>query len=81
MDFEAEKIRIGIRCRQIRKKLGYTSHETFAYERDLDRSQYGKIESGGYNLTLKVMVRTLNALNVSFSEFFNKDYDSIKIDE
>jgi len=79
MDFEAEKIKIGIRCKQIRKELGYTSHETFAYERELDRSQYGKIENGGYNLTLKVLVRTLNALNVDFSEFFNDEYNNIKV--
>lgn len=79
MDFEEEKIKIGIRCRQIRKGLGYSSHETFAYERDLDRSQYGKIESGGFNLTLKVLVRVLNALNVSFVEFFNEDYRQIKL--
>lgn len=80
MDFEKEKKRFGIRCRQIRKQLGYTSHETFAYDRDLDRSQYGKIEAGVFNLTLKLIVRILNALGMTFPEFFNEDYDSIELD-
>lgn len=80
IDLEIEKKKIGIRFRQIRKDLGYTSHEAFAYDHDLDRSQYGKIETGKFNLTLRVLVRALNAIKYSFSEFFNEEYDSIEIE-
>ncbi|MBV2228495.1 helix-turn-helix domain-containing protein [Sphingobacterium sp. UDSM-2020] len=81
IDLEIEQRKIGIRFRQIRKSLGYTSHEAFAYDHDLDRSQYGKIETGKYNLTLRVLVRVLNAIKLSFSEFFNEEYDDIELEK
>lgn len=78
LDLEVEKKKIGMRFKQLRKEMGYTSHETFAYENNLDRAQYGKIEAGSANLTLKVFVKHLNVLKVSFPVFFNEDYDKIE---
>lgn len=79
LDLENEKKKIGIRCRQLRKSLGYSSHENFAYKHEIDRSQYGKIENGKFNLTLKVLLRVLNAMNKTLPEFFNEEYDNIKV--
>lgn len=74
LDLEIEKKKIGARFRQIRKDKGYSSHETFAYDNGLDRAQYGKIEAGTANLTLKVFVKYLNAVGMSFTEFFSEEY-------
>jgi len=79
LNLEIEKKKIGVRFRQLRKEMGYTSHETFAYDNNLDRAQYGKIEAGSANLTLKVFIKHLNVMRVSFSEFFNEDYDKIDL--
>lgn len=81
LNLEVEKKKIGIRFRQLRKEKGYSSHENFAYEHKLDRAQYGKIEAGAANLTLKVFVKHLNVMKISFSDFFNDEYDSIEIDK
>lgn len=78
LDIEQKKI--GLRLKQIRKSMGYSSHESFAYDYNLDRAQYGKIEAGSSNMTLKVLIKHLNAIDYSFTEFFDENYDSIKID-
>lgn len=79
LDFDKEKKKVGIRLKQIRKQMGFSSHETFAYKYDLNRSQYGKYETGNYNFTLETLVKILNIMDVSLSEFFNEEYDKIKI--
>lgn len=76
---ETEQKKIGLRFRQIRKGLGYSSHETFAYDFGLDRAQYGKIEAGTSNLTIKVFIKYLNAIKFSFPEFFDEEYANIEI--
>ena len=43
-DIELKKI--GGRIKQLRKKLGYTSYETFANEHDIHRVQWGRYEQG-----------------------------------
>lgn len=78
---EIEQKKIGLRFRQLRKNLDYSSHESFAYDRGLDRAQYGKVEAGTSNMTLKVFIKHLNAIDISFSDFFNEDYDAIIVDE
>lgn len=77
IDLKTEQKRIGLRFRQLRMELGYTSHETFSYDYELDRSQYGKIEAGSSNLTLKIFVRHLKAFKMTFTEFFNDEYEKI----
>lgn len=78
---EIEQKRIGMRFKQLRKARGYSSHEMFAYDHGLDRAQYGKIEAGAANMTLKVFIKHLNAIEGSFSEFFNEDYENIDIND
>lgn len=75
---ETEQKKIGLRFRQIRKGMGYSSHEAFAYDFGLDRAQYGKIEAGASNLTIKVFIKYLNAIKFSFPDFFNEEYKNVK---
>jgi len=70
--------KIGLRLKSLRKSKGYTSPDKFAYENNLNRSQYGKYEAGNANITIGTLINILNCFNVSMSEFFNEDYDDIK---
>lgn len=76
-DFGIEKKRIGLRLKQIRKALGYNSHENFAYDHGIDRAQYGKYEAGSSNITLSTLIKLLNHMKINLSDFFNDDYKQI----
>jgi transcriptional regulator with XRE-family HTH domain len=47
--FQKQLVKIGEKLAELRKKKGYTSHETFAYDHDLSRVQYWRIEKGKSN--------------------------------
>lgn len=65
---------IGQKLTALRKKKGYTSHETFAYDFDLPRVHYWRIEKGKVNLTVKSLMKILSIHKVSLEDFFaNKD--------
>lgn len=65
---------IGQKLTALRKKKGYTSHETFAYDFDLPRVHYWRIEKGKVNLTVKSLMKILSIHKVSMEEFFaNKE--------
>jgi transcriptional regulator with XRE-family HTH domain len=62
--------RIGARLTELRKQKGYTSHEDFAYDYDLPRVQYWRIEKGKANLTIRSLYRILAIHKLSVDEFF-----------
>ncbi len=64
-------IRIGEGIRELRIAKGYTSYEMFAYDNNLSRVQYWRIEKGKTNITINSLVKILNIHNISISEFFN----------
>lgn len=70
--------RIGAKLTHLRKKKGYTSHEDFAYDYELPRVQYWRIEKGKANLTLKSLCRLLAIHNLSVEEFFYQMYKEHK---
>ncbi len=55
---------------ELRKKKGYTSHEDFAFDHDIPRVQYWRIEKGKTNLTLKSLIRLLSIHKMTVEEFF-----------
>lgn len=59
----AEKIKL------LRKEKGFTSYETFAFEYDINRVQYWRIEKGN-NITLKTLIKVLAIHNLTLNEFF-----------
>ena len=61
---------IGLKLRALRKKKGYTSAESFAYDHDLPRVHYWRIESGKVNITLKSLHKILSIHKISIEEFF-----------
>ena len=75
---EKELKKIGIRLKGLRKAKGYSNPDKFAYEHNLNRSQYGKYEAGATNITVGTLVAILNNFGVTLSGFFNEEYDNLK---
>lgn len=64
---------IGHKLAQLRKKKGYTSYESFAYDYDLPRAHYWRMEKGKVNITIRSLQRILSIHKVTMEEFFNLD--------
>ena len=62
--------RIGAKLTELRKQKGYTSHEDFAYDFDIPRVQYWRMEKGKTNLTIKSLCRLLTIHKLTLEEFF-----------
>lgn len=65
--------KLGDRIKQHRVRAGYTSAERFAYDNDINRTQYVGYEAGK-NITIPSLGKVLKALGVTFEEFF-KGFD------
>ena len=61
---------IGNKLRDLRKKKGYTSAETFAYDYDLPRVHYWRIEKGKVNLTIRTLHKILAIHKLTVEDFF-----------
>ena len=61
---------IGNRVRALRKANTNLSAENFANEKGFDRVQYSRIENGA-NITIKTLLKIIDAHNISLSEFFS----------
>lgn len=61
--------RIATKLKELRKAKGFTSYETFAFEHEINRVQYWRIEKG-QNITLKTLIKVLKIHNVTLSDFF-----------
>jgi transcriptional regulator with XRE-family HTH domain len=68
--FKESLVRIGTRLTELRKQKGYSSHEDFAYDYDLPRVQYWRMEKGKANITLKSLHRILSIHKVTVEDFF-----------
>lgn len=62
--------KIAEKVKQLRIDKGYSSYENFAYENDLSRVQYWRLERGT-NFTINYLLRVLEIHKLSLSEFFN----------
>ena len=60
---------IANKIRQLRIDAGYTSHENFAWDHELSRVQYWRIETGA-NITMKTLLKILDIHGLPLSEFF-----------
>jgi transcriptional regulator with XRE-family HTH domain len=61
---------IGSALLELRKRKGYTSHESFAYDHDIPRMHYWRMENGKTNLTIRSLMRILAIHNITLTEFF-----------
>jgi hypothetical protein len=66
--------RLSKRMKKKRQELGYTSGETFAYDKGLNRSQYAGYEAGD-DLYFSTLVRVIRRYGISLKEFFSEGFD------
>ena len=62
--------RIASKLKRLRLQKGYTSYETFAYDHELPRVQYWRMEIGT-NFTIKNLLKILDIHQISIEEFFS----------
>ena len=74
---EKELKKIGVRLKGLRKAKGYSNPDKFAYEHNLNRSQYGKYEAGTTNITIGTLITILNNFGLTMNEFFNDEYKDV----
>ena len=61
--------KLGEKLKKLRIKSGYKSAETFAYDNELNRVQYWRMEKGA-NFTLLSLMRVLDMHKITLEEFF-----------
>ena len=66
---------LGSRLREMRKAKGYTSADTFAFEKGIDRTQYARYERGESDLQYTTLLKVLEALGVTPAEFFGEGFE------
>jgi transcriptional regulator with XRE-family HTH domain len=62
---------LGTTIRRVREERGHTQ-ESFAALADLDRSYYGAIERGEFNLTVDTVSKIAAALGITLTELFKR---------
>lgn len=68
-DLDQQLVLIGEKLKELRIAKGYTSYEYFAFENNLNRSQYGTYERGR-NMNLTTLVKILAIHGLTIKEFF-----------
>ena len=69
-EFNRLIVSIGNRIKFIRISAGYKSYEVFAWENNLSRIQYWKMEKGT-NCTLKSLHKVLKIHDLTYKDFFD----------
>ena len=61
--------KVGITIKELRKEKGI-SQENFAYESGIDRRYMSDIENGKRNISLDILERVTDKLEIKISDFF-----------
>ena len=64
--------KIGAKFRELRIKQGYKSYETFAFDKEINRMQYWRMEKGLSNMSIATLLRLLEVHKMSLLEFFKE---------
>jgi transcriptional regulator with XRE-family HTH domain len=67
-DIDLKLIEIGAKVRELRRAKD-ANYEHFAFSNDLNKVSLSRLERGD-NITLKLLIRTLQSLDVSLESFF-----------
>lgn len=73
MEEKAEKLDLRIKkmadkLKEMRIAKGYSSYEKFAWDNEINRVQYYRVEKG-QNITTKTLLKILDIHKISLSEF------------
>ncbi len=66
--------KIASKLKKLRIEKGFTSYENFAYQYDLSRIQYWRMEKGT-NFTIKYLMKILEIHQISLEDFFVKVFE------
>jgi hypothetical protein len=61
--------RVARMFKNLRKQKGHPSYESFAFEHDLPRAQYWRVEDGKSNLTFRTVSKLLAIHNLTVDDF------------
>ncbi|WP_461815888.1 helix-turn-helix domain-containing protein [Faecalimonas sp.] len=61
--------KVGLRIKQLRSQQGI-SQEKLALKAEIDRTYLAGVEQGRRNPSIKSLEKIINALEISFSDFF-----------
>ena len=67
MDKRIQKI--ADKLKELRIAKGYTSYESFAFDNDINRVQYWRMEKGS-NFTMNSLIKILDVHGLTLEEFF-----------
>lgn len=70
-EIDERLIAIGKQIKQLRVEMGYSSAEIFAYEHNLNRVSYWRMEKG-CNITMSSLLKILDIHQISLGDFFHK---------
>ncbi|MCF6213771.1 MAG: helix-turn-helix domain-containing protein [Flavobacteriaceae bacterium] len=66
---DKRNLQIAERIKKLRIEKGYISHEFFAWENNIPRVQYWRMEKGT-NFTIRTLLRILDVHKMTLEEFF-----------
>lgn len=76
LNFSERNIKkIADKIKRLRIEKGYTSYENFAYEHDLSRVQYWRMEKG-VNFTITYFLKILEIHKLSLKDFFSEGFEN-----
>ena len=64
------KLKIGKRIKELRGELGI-SQDACGFKAGIDRTYVSDLENGRRNVSSEILEKVINALEISFAEFFN----------
>ena len=70
-DIDHRIVEIAEKLQKMRKEKGYTSYENFAFDNELPRMQYWRLENGTTNFTINSLLKVLDIHKVTLNDFFN----------
>lgn len=71
-----EVLLLAKRIKELRLKKGYTNYETFAYDHNISRSQYGRYENGE-DLRFSSLIKIMKAFDMTPDEFFSEGFEEV----
>jgi len=67
-------LKLGKRVKALRIASGYTSYDQLAYELGINRSQWGRYETGK-DLKYTTLLKVVGAFGMTLQEFFSEGFD------
>ena len=66
-------LEVSQKIKKLRIKKGYTSYESFAWDNELNRVQYWRMEKGA-NFTISSLLKILDVHKITLDQFFAEDF-------